>query len=284
MIRSSSFTSKRPLLYLIATPLGNLGDFSARAITTLKDVALVACEDTRVSGKLLMNFDIKKPLISCREHNEEAASIKIIATLQQGASVAYMSDAGYPGISDPGARLVANVLASGFDVSTIGGSSAFLNALVASGLPSDHFYFHGFLPAKANEQKQVLQTLAALPFTLIFYEAPHRAQATLTSLLKSLGPRPAVIARELTKIHEEFIRGSLEELASIPADEFRGEIVLLIGGAEVTAAPIDEDHLINLISEQIKNGQTLKASCALVANVTGTKKNYLYQLFLNKKS
>lgn len=283
MERISSFKNNQSVFYLVASPIGNLDDFSSRAVKTLQEVAYIACEDTRVTGKLLQVFHIEKPLISCHEHNEEEVSVNIIRLLQNGKSVAYLSDAGYPLVSDPGARVVKKVIEHGFPVSTIGGSSAFLNALTASGLPTDHFYFYGFLPSKTKEREEVLKTLINFPDTLIFYEAPHRIEATMRSLAKVFLNRRFVIGRELTKIHEEMIRGTLDEIDQLDFSLLRGEMVLLIEGAGTQLKDEPIEHLLPSLQELVSLGLPLKKACEIISNLTGVKKNELYQLYLKNK-
>ena len=280
---SSSYKSNLPILYLVATPIGNLQDFSLRAINTLKQVNLIACEDTRVTAKLLNHYEIDKPLLACHEHNEQEASIKIVEILNNGQSVAYLSDAGYPLISDPGHRLVQNVINAGFPVSTIGGSSALLNALAASGLASDHFYFYGFLPVKASERTQVLKSLEQFADTLIFYEAPHRISETLKALAEVFKDRRFVIARELTKIHEEIIRGNLLEVNTINSENLRGEIVIIVEGAPQNISENNDIYLLNEIDKLLKIGLSLKQSCEVLSVQLSKKKNYLYQLYIKEK-
>ncbi|MGI6713913.1 MAG: 16S rRNA (cytidine(1402)-2'-O)-methyltransferase [Bacilli bacterium] len=279
----SSFKTNQPIFYLVATPIGNLDDFSFRAVKILQDVSIIACEDTRVSGKLLKAYQISKPLFACHEHNEEETGEKIVNFLKKGESVAYLSDAGYPLVSDPGARVVRKVIEQGFPVSTIGGSSAFLNALTASGLPADHFCFYGFLPTKTKERDEVLTTLNHFPYTLIFYEAPHRIEETLRALAKVWPHRRFVIGRELTKIHEEMIRGTLNEIDLLNFAKLRGEMVLLVEGAVTTKAEYDTEKLQSALADLIAEGLSLKNACAILSKLTGVKKNELYQLHLKQK-
>ena len=209
MTRIKSFRTDGPLLYLIATPIGNLQEFSPRALDILTQVDVVAAEDTRNASFLLKNFGIKKELFSLREHNEKEGSKHLVELLKNGKKVAYMSDAGYPGISDPGYLLVNEVIANDIPVSTVSGSSAFLNALVASGLQTNHFFYYGFLSAKDSEAVGEISSIKNLPYTVIFYEAPHRIGRTIKLLFEILGNRRICLARELTKINEEYIRGNL---------------------------------------------------------------------------
>ena len=211
--RELNYVGPSPLLYLVATPIGNLGEFPPRAIEVLKQMDFVACEDTRNSGLLLQRFSIDKPLISCHEHNEESASDKIIALLKNGKKVAYVSDAGYPVVSDPGNRLAKRCVEEGIKVAVVNGPSAGLCALVGSGLPADHFFFYGFLPAKQSERRNELRALKALDCTIIFYESPHRIKAMLVDVSAILGSeRPACLCRELTKTHEEYIHAKRRQL------------------------------------------------------------------------
>ena len=204
MFRNKSFDNKAPLLYLVATPIGNLQEMSNRALNVLKEMDVIAAEDTRNTFMLLSQYGIKKELFSLREHNELEASKHVIELLKSGKKVAYVSDAGYPGISDPGYLLVKTAIESGISVSTISGSSAFINALVASGLPTDHFYFYGFLSKKGNDAKKALEDMLEREETLIFYESPHHIKETILLMSDIFQDREAVIARELTKLNEEY--------------------------------------------------------------------------------
>lgn len=216
-------------LYLVATPIGNLADITHRALQVLRDVALVACEDTRHTRKLLQHYGLDTKTVSYHEHNEQQRARELIELLQQGSDVAVVSDAGTPAISDPGFRLVRAAIENGVAVIPVPGPSALIAALVAAGLPTDEFFFGGFLPARSNARRTRLQELRAVPGTLIFYEAPHRLAASLKDAYEVLGEREAVVARELTKLHEEMRRGRLSELAEhYSKTEPRGEIVLLI--------------------------------------------------------
>lgn len=218
-------------LYLVATPIGNLEDITLRALKTLKQVSLIACEDTRQTQKLLNHFQISCPTISYHDHNERERTKDLIKRLESGQSIALVSDAGTPVISDPGFVLVKEVIASGISVVSIPGASALLTALIASGLAAHEFLFLGFLPSRTTERRNRLLEIKPLPFTIICYESPHRIAQSLMDARDILGARFAVIARELTKIHEEFLRGSLTELAKLVEEKpLKGEIVLLIEG------------------------------------------------------
>jgi 16S rRNA (cytidine1402-2'-O)-methyltransferase len=217
-------------LYVVATPIGNLEDISMRALRILKEADVIACEDTRQTMKLLSHFDIQKRLVSYHEHNEITRAAELVIELEQGAKVALVSDAGTPAISDPGHRLVSLSLRHGIKVVPIPGASAFVTALAASGMPIEQFLFIGFLPSKQSDRRKILRTLAEEPRTLVMYEAPHRLLDSLEDALEILGNRPAVIAREVTKIYEEFVRDHLEGLVeNVRSKPPRGEITILIG-------------------------------------------------------
>jgi 16S rRNA (cytidine1402-2'-O)-methyltransferase len=224
-----------PALYLVGTPIGNLEDITLRAVRVLKEVDVIACEDTRQTQKLLNHYAIATRTTSYHEHNEMTKSAELVKEMQEGASVALVTDAGMPGISDPGYRLITLAIRHRVPVVPIPGASAFLAALVASGLPTDSFRFNGFLPAKRGERRAALEAIKSSPRTQVFYEAPHRVVETLVDVCEILGEgRHVVVAREVTKLHEEFLRGRagevLENLKS--RDAVKGEITLLIGKAE----------------------------------------------------
>ena len=221
-----------PTCFLVATPIGNLGDFSSRAIEVLNSVSYIACEDTRTSSALLSRFNIKKPLISYHEHNEQECSSKLISLLKEGNSIAIISDAGYPGISDPGNIIVNHCIEENIPVSVIPGANAFLPALIASGMENDHFYFHGFLPSKPSHRKKELESLVNIPVTLIFYESPHRIMETLNDFNTYFNGRKICLARELTKKFEEFIYGTTDELINLDPSTLKGEMVVIIEGKQ----------------------------------------------------
>lgn len=277
MKRTKSFQDNKPLLYLIATPIGNLSEITERALTILKEMDVVAAEDTRNTYSLLNQYGIKKELFSLREHNENEASSHLIELMKKGKKVAYVSDAGYPGISDPGYLLVKNALANDINVSTISGSSAFINALVASGLPTDHFYFYGFLPKKENEAIRVLEKLINRDETLIFYESPHHIKETLQILLNVLGNRQVVLARELTKINEEYIRGTLQELNDIDSTTIKGEIVLIVSGNESNEEASDK-QIADRLQFLFEKGVNKKAAIEIVVDELKVRKNRVYKI------
>jgi len=230
MTKATKIDSTSGCLYVVATPIGNLEDITLRALRILREADLIACEDTRQTSKLLSHFDIQKRLVSYHEHNEITRAPEIVIELEQGAKVALVSDAGTPTISDPGSRLISLCLRHGIKVEPIPGASAFVTALAASGMPAEEFVFLGFLPSRQSARRKALRELAAESRLLVFYEAPHRITDALEDALEILGNRPAVIAREITKLHEEFLRGHLAELAgAVRKTPPRGEMTLLIG-------------------------------------------------------
>ena len=222
-------------LYLVGTPIGNLEDITLRALRVLKDVDLIACEDTRHTAQLLNHYAISKPTVSYHEHNELTRAAELIVHLERGDNIAVVSDAGMPGVSDPGYRLVALAVRHHIRVVPVPGATAFLSALVASGLPTDSFHFGGFLPAKAGARRTALEAIRNSPRTEVFYEAPHRIVECIRDIVEVLGPeRHVVIASEVTKLHEEFLRGRAEDVLATLEErgEVRGEITLLIGKAD----------------------------------------------------
>ncbi len=230
-------------LYLVPTPIGNLGDMTPRALEVLAAVDLVACEDTRTSGRLLAKFELKKRLISYHEFNERARAGQLLETLKAGQSVAVVTDAGSPGISDPAYRVVRAALENGIEIVPIPGASALIPALTASGLPTDRFLFEGFLSHKSSARKKRLQQLASFGHTMIFYESPHRVVQTLTAMREVLGNRQACLAREISKKFEQFVRGSLDNiLEQIAGKAVKGEVVLVIAGNTDSATETDDDR------------------------------------------
>ncbi len=279
-MRSQNFNSDKPLLYLVATPIGNLSEMSPRAIETLQNADIIACEDTRVTGKLLSFFNIKKPLVSLREHNEVSEAGKLIARILAGEKVAYASDAGYPCISDPGAKLVQLALQNGINVSTISGPNAGLNALVASGLDTSHFYFHGFLNAKESVARNELQEMIKRKETIILYEAPHRIMKTLIMLFEILGDRQVCLARELTKQHEEFIRGPLSELVELDPTTLKGEMVLIVEGRKDEVKPdLNNEEIYQMVKNFVGMGMSTKDAIKRVSEITEISKNQVYKIY-----
>jgi len=277
--RRSFVDSKLGKLYLVATPIGNLEEITTRAKATLAAVDLVACEDTRVSGKLIKHLGLEKPLIACHEHNEFTVNKQLVEKLLEGQSIAYVSDAGYPGISDPGQRLVQAALLEDIQVIVISGPSAVFNALVASGLDTSKFYFHGFLRQKEAARLDEIKDLYRRPETLIFYEAPHRIDTTLRNLLDVLGNRKACVARELTKIHEEYIEGTLQELTEIDPATLKGEMVVMVeGNKDEFGIKLSEDEIRKLVDSMTATGISMKDAIRQVSEMTKMAKNYIYKV------
>ena len=277
MKRIKSFDNSHLVLYLIATPIGNLGEFSKRAIETINEMDLIAAEDTRNTMDLLHKFNINKPCISLREHNEIEASTKLIEDIKSGKKVAYMSDAGYPGISDPGYLLTKMCVENDIAVSVISGSSAFINAVVSSGLDTSHFYFHGFLSPKENEAKNELESLKNKKETLCFYESPHRIKQTLNVLLSVLGDRNASLQRELTKLNEEKIYGTLSELSSLDESTLKGEMVIVVEGNKDKEEFSNED-ILNKVEYFTSKGMSKKDAIDTVSEIYKIRKNRIKDL------
>jgi len=265
------------ILYLVATPIGNLEDITYRAVRLLGEADLIACEDTRQTHKLLERYAIHKPTVSYHEHNEAERTSDLVGRLIGGANVALVSDAGMPLVSDPGYRLVRAAIDAGLTVIPVPGPSASLTALAASGLATDAFHFGGFLPPKAGHRARVLESLADEEATLVFYEAPHRILETLEAIEATLGPRPVVVARELTKIHEEFLRGTAAEVRAQLAsrDSVKGEITLLIGKAD--APPPDDTPLEEAVEALIRDGVPRMDAIKQVARRRGLSKREVYK-------
>ena len=282
MNRQKSFENEKPTLYLVPTPIGNLNEMTPRAIDVLNSVDVIACEDTRNSGQLLKHFGISKRLIAYQNFNEASSTKGIINLLSQGNNIALISDAGYPLINDPGQRVVSEVTALGYNVVPISGCSAFLNALVASGLIAQPFIFIGFLPPSTHDCVKKLRLYQAYPMTLIMYEAPHRIEKMLLSCLDVLGDRHICIARELTKVHEEFIRGTISEILPI-ASELKGEMVVVIeGNQDDYEKDIDMGQILNMVNTSIESGMSTSAAIKEVAKQTGISKNQIYDLVHGK--
>lgn len=282
MNRQKSFENEKPTLYLVPTPIGNLNEMTPRAIDVLNSVDVIACEDTRNSGQLLKHFDISKRLIAYQNFNEASSTKGIINLLSQGNNIALISDAGYPLINDPGQRVVSEVTALGYNVVPISGCSAFLNALVASGLIAQPFIFIGFLPPSTHDCVKKLRLYQSYSMTLIMYEAPHRIEKMLQSCLDVLGDRHICIGRELTKVHEEFIRGTISEILPI-ASELKGEMVVVIeGNQDDYEKDIDMGQILNMVNTSIESGMSTSAAIKEVAKQTGIPKNQIYDLVHGK--
>jgi len=277
MKRNKSFNNCGFILYLVATPIGNLSEISKRAIDILSNADIIAAEDTRNTHSLLEKIGIKKELFSLREHNESRASEHLVSLIKEGKKIAYVSDAGYPGISDPGQILVKKALENNIKVSTISGSSAFLNALVASGLSTDHFYFYGFLSPKNKEAKEELEAIKKRFETTILYESPHRIFKTLSLIKEVLNNREIVLARELTKLNEEYIHGTAEEILTLEEEGLKGEMVIIISGCTEKPA-MDDNKIIDRVGYLIKKGLSNKNAIEITSEEMNINKNYIYKL------
>ena len=276
-------------LYLVATPIGNLEDITLRALRVMKEVDLIACEDTRQTQKLLSHYEIQTRTVSYHEHNEMTKAAELVVDLESGAKIALVTDAGMPGISDPGFRLIALAIRHHVPVIPIPGASAFLAALVASGLPTDSFRFSGFLPAKSGQRRKLLESVRESPRTQVFYEAPHRLLETLTDLIEVLGEdRHIVVAREVTKLHEEFLRGRASEVSEqlSARGSVKGEITLLIAKAE-TREQVAENSTVTVAQrvKQIMADDQVDEKAALkkVAKERGVGKSEAYREFQRTK-
>ncbi|MBZ5530416.1 MAG: 16S rRNA (cytidine(1402)-2'-O)-methyltransferase [Acidobacteriia bacterium] len=272
-------------LYVVATPIGNLEDISFRAVRILKEANLIACEDTRQTRKLLDHYGIETPAVSYHEHNEAERAAELVSKLQAGQTIAQVSDAGMPGISDPGYRLIKLAIENGIAVVPVPGASAMIAALVGSGLATDSFEFHGFLPAKSGQRRTVLERFRDADHTVVVYETPHRIHEAVEDIVATLGPtRPLVIARELTKVHEEFLRGSAKDiLERLQKGDLKGEITLLIGKSEAGALSEGKDLSARL--KEIMREQKIdeKAALKVLAKETGRAKSEVYRELQRKR-
>ncbi len=274
-----------PTLYLVATPIGNLEDITLRALRILREVPTIAAEDTRRTRQLLSHYGISKHLISYHEHNKRQREALLLEKLAEG-DVALVSDAGTPLINDPGAELVRAALAAGHRVVPIPGASAPIAALIASGLPADAFLYLGYLPRKSKERRAVLQSVAELPYTLIFLETPHRLTAALADLAAVLGAeRPIAVARELTKQHEEILRGTIGEMVAHFAEtEPRGEFTLVVGGAPAESKTWSAEQVETAIAEGLKAGESPSSLARRIAAQSGWRRNRVYEKILQSQS
>lgn len=276
MNRQKSFENEMPTLYLVPTPIGNLNEMNPRAIEILNKVDVIACEDTRTSGSLLKHFDIRNRLIAYHNFNEESSANGILELLRDGKNIALISDAGYPLINDPGQKIVTLATSEEFNVVPVSGPSAFLNALVASGLVAQPFIFIGFLPQSHSDRIKKLKEYENYPMTMIFYEAPHRIEKCLKDCMEVFGDRKMTLARELTKMHEEFLRGSISEILDV-VDELRGEMVIVMdGNHEDKTKAIDMNTIIEMVNASVENGMSTKDAVKDAAKKTGISKNRIY--------
>ena len=280
MNRQKSFEQDGPALLLIPSPIGNLSEVSDRVREAIESCDVIACEDTRNTGKLLSLLGFRKPLISHHEHNQSVSIPKILEELSSGHKVGVMSDAGYPVISDPGQNLVRAATEKNWPVISFSGPNAAINALVASGLDARHYLFYGFLDAKSGKRKKELEELRTVPWTLVFYEAPHRIVDTLEDMVEVFGDRPACLARELTKKFEEYLRGTLQELLSAAGDGLKGEMVLVGAGGE--PEQVSTEAAITRVMALTAQGMKQKAAAKQVAAETGLSANELYRLVLQR--
>src|ERR1051326_8213456 len=271
---------KTGTLYVVATPIGNLEDITYRGVRVLKEADLIACEDTRHSAKLLQHYGIDKPTISYHEHNEAARAEELAAKLEQGLNIAQVSDAGMPGISDPGYRVIKLAIERGVKVVPIPGASALVAALAASGLPTDSFQFLGFLPARSGERRTMLESVRRTQQTTVVYEAPHRIVETMKDIVELLGAdRPVVLARELTKVHEEFIRGNAAEvLQCAQKHELKGEMTLLIGKSDRATVTEAKKNIALRVEEIMREGSVDEnTALKVVAKELGVSKSEAYR-------
>ncbi|NLM40686.1 MAG: 16S rRNA (cytidine(1402)-2'-O)-methyltransferase [Firmicutes bacterium] len=272
------------MLYVCPTPIGNLEDITLRVLRVLKTVDLILAEDTRRTGQLLRHYGISCPVESFHEHNEKEKTERILERLREGEEIALVSDAGMPGISDPGAFLMHSVIEAGLPMEVLPGANAALLGFLQSGLTSPHFLFFGFLPSRRKERLEELEKLKDLPYPIIFYEAPHRLQGMLADLLAVLGDRRASVSRELTKLFEETRRGRLSELVDRFAEgKPRGEFVVTVAGAEKTVEHKNEDDILRALQRLIAGGLSRKSAVSQVSEEYRLPKNYVYDLALRLK-
>jgi len=270
-------------LFLVATPIGNLEDISARALRILREVRLIAAEDTRQTSKLLQRYDIHTPCISYHEHSKLVRLEHVLDALTEG-DVALVSDAGTPALNDPGYELVRRAIAAGHVVSPVPGPCAPIAALVASGLPTDSFLYLGYLPRKSQQRKRLLANLTGLPYTLIFLEAPHRLLAALEDLQNGLGDRRVAVGRELTKLHEEIFRGQLSEARHhFTKNPPRGEFTLVLEGGTIHAQRWTEERLVEELERHPDKGEPASQVAAQLAGLSGWSRREIYQRLINKK-
>lgn len=283
MQRQQSFQNNVATLYVIATPIGNLKEISSRVIEALNDVDTVFCEDTRVTGQLLNHLNIKKNLVSAYENIERQSLQKVLEKLSNNENVAFMSDAGYPAISDPGQLIIKEVINNNYNVVVVNGPSALIQSVLASGLDTDHFYFYGFLNAKPSSRIKELESLKDFKHTMIFYQSPHKILSCLTDMLNVFGDRKVCLCRELTKKFEEYIRGNISEIIPI-CESLKGEMVLVVEGnkqEEINEYTLEE--CVKLVDMQISLGLSTKEAIKEVALKTKMSKKELYNFYHNEK-
>ena len=281
-IKQQTYTNNMPTLYLVATPIGNLEEMTFRSVNVLKSVKIIACEDTRNTKILVNHFNIETPLISYHKYNEKEMCDKLLSIMENEGDIALVSDAGYPLISDPGSILVEETLKRGFNVTTISGPCAFLNALVASNMDLSSFTFIGFLDSKRSSRKKQLSFLKEKKETLIFYESVHRVEETLQDMLEIFGDRKLTLARELTKKFEEYTRAHISEVVASLNEFSKGEFVIIVEGNKDNIVICDED-IIKDVKILIEKGEKSKSASEIVANKYNIKKNYVYDLYIKNK-
>ena len=283
MQRQQSFQNNAATLYVIATPIGNLKEISSRVVEALNDVETVFCEDTRVTGQLLSHLNIKKNLISAYENIERQSLQKVLEKLSNNENVAFMSDAGYPAISDPGQLIIKEVINNNYNVVVVNGPSALIQSVLASGLDTNHFYFYGFLNAKPSSRVKELESLKDFPHTMIFYQSPHKILSTLEDMLSVFGDRKVCLCRELTKKFEEYIRGTISELIPI-CESLKGEMVLVVEGkTQEESNEYTLSDCVKLVDQEIENGLSTKEAIKQVALKTKVAKKELYNFYHNEK-
>lgn len=280
MRRRSPFLTETPALALVATPIGNLSEVSERTKQTLSEVDVIGAEDTRVASFLLNRLSLpSKKFIKVEKHNEVEGALALLKEAKEGKKVAYVSDAGYPGLSDPGEIVIKTFLEAGLNIYYVNGPSALLPALLGSGLSTDHFYYEGFLPSKGSDRRKRLEELKDLPVTMVYYEAPHRLFDTLNDMLEIFGNRQACLARELTKFHEEYIDGSLEELKDYAKDEARGEYVIVVEGKAKEKAEVSDEEIKEALLKALQKSRG-KEAVKETADFLGVNKKRVYALYL----
>ena len=269
-------------LFVVSTPIGNLEDITLRAVTVLKDCDVIACEDTRNTKKLLTRYGIETPLTSYHEHNEVEKSPKLLERLKDGKDVALVSDAGTPSVSDPGWRLVNLSIENNIEVVPIPGPSAVLSALVVSGLPTDSFLFLGFFPKTIGKKKELLKEVKSYPYTMVFYESARRLSRTLSLILEILGDRNICIAREMTKLYEEVIRGSVSEVISTLSkkESIKGEVTIVLGGSGKGRGEISTEEVQRTLRAMKENGTALSDAVRTICESSGTSRNSVYRIAL----
>lgn len=283
MQRQQSFQNNLATLYVIATPIGNLKEISSRVIEALNDVTTVFCEDTRVTGQLLNHLNIKKTLVSAYENIEKQCSVKVLEKLNANENVAFMSDAGYPAISDPGHIIIKEVIKNNFNVVVVNGPSALIQSVLASGLDTDHFYFYGFLNAKPSSRIKELEQLKTFKHTIVFYQSPHKILACLNDMLEVFGDRNICLCRELTKKFEEYIRGTISEIIPI-CESLKGEMVLVVeGNKQEEVQTYSLQQCCNLVDEKINQGISAKQAIKEVSLLANVSKKELYNYYHNEK-